>query len=243
MHKRYGAIMITTVLLGVLGVTGYLVPASTEQMPNRYVFENAGGNVVFTHKAHAEEYGISCEQCHHESEKPSENPMPCVGCHPASFEEDFVADHKESLGKDSCKRCHHAELGGKKFDHEAHKGYSSGCLDCHHDPSIEPEPTSCKECHQAQGDETMLSLRDANHKRCASCHEDMFAGKLNGCAECHSLSKDGTVYPACGSCHFDSKKLPIPTRMEAYHKGCMKCHKERGAGPYTPEDCIKCHHR
>jgi hypothetical protein len=25
--------------------------------------------------------------------------------------------------------------------------------------------------------------------------------------------------------------------------GCMQCHKEKGAGPHTPEDCNKCHFR
>ncbi len=243
MHKRYMPVTITAVLLGVLGAAGYLTPASTEQVPNRFLFENAGGNVVFTHKAHAEEYGIPCRQCHHESEKPSQNPMACAACHPASFEEGFVAEHQGTMGEETCSRCHHAELGPKKFDHEAHKGYTSGCLDCHHDPSIEPQPTSCKECHQAKGEETMPSLRDANHQKCADCHEDMFTKKLTGCVECHAMSKNGTDYPACGSCHFHSKKLPIPTRMEAYHSGCMECHREKGAGPHTPEDCNKCHHR
>jgi ribosomal protein S27AE len=212
-------------------------------MPTRLLFENAGGKVIFSHKAHAEGYKVPCQQCHHESKTPSKNPISCTACHPASFEEGFVAEHQKTFSKEQCGRCHHTELSALKFDHEAHKGLASGCTDCHHDSSIEEKPTNCAECHQAAGDESMPSLRDANHKRCATCHEDMFSAKIKGCGNCHGMAPGGTKYPACGTCHFDTKKLPIPATMEAFHTGCMKCHKEKGAGPYTPQDCNKCHYR
>jgi hypothetical protein len=240
---RYKPIAIVAVLLGVLGVVGYLTPASTEQVPTRFLFENAGGKVIFNHKAHTEGYRIPCQECHHESDKPSQRPVACAACHAASFEEGFLAEHQKNIGEEYCVRCHHSELGRSKFDHEGHKGLTSGCLDCHHDRSVEPEPTSCGKCHQAQGKENMPSLRDATHKRCADCHDEFFAKKVKGCTSCHAMTENGTQYPGCFSCHFDSKKLPIPGKMEAYHAACMQCHKKKGAGPYTPEDCNKCHFR
>lgn len=243
-QTRYKPITIVAVLLGILGVAGYLTPASTEGAPNRLLFENAGGKVVFTHKVHTSGYKVPCQQCHHESDKPSKNPAPCITCHPSSYEEGFVEQHQKTIGKEYCSRCHHAELGKNSFDHKAHKdSYSSGCTDCHHDKSIEAEPTSCSDCHQAQGDESMPSLRKAVHTRCASCHQDMYDLKIKGCIKCHSLAKGGAKYPSCFSCHYDAKKLPLPSKMEAYHSGCMGCHKDKGAGPHTQQDCNKCHFR
>lgn len=243
MQTRYKPITIVAVLLGVLGVVGYLSPASPEEMPTRLLIENAGGKVIFTHKTHADAYKVPCQQCHHESEQVSKNPVPCATCHPASYEEGFVAEHQKTIGKEYCNRCHHAELGELKYDHETHKDLVSGCTDCHHDPSIESEPADCADCHAAQGDEAMPALQDAVHVRCGSCHEDMFEQKLKGCGNCHDMTKGGAKNPPCMTCHYDSKKLPIPAKMEAYHAGCMTCHKAKGAGPYTPQDCNKCHFR
>lgn len=243
MQTRYKPITIVTILLGVLGVVGYLSPASPEEMPTRLLFENAGGKVIFTHKTHAEGYKVPCQQCHHESKTVSKNPLPCTTCHPASFEEGFVGQHSKKIDKQYCNRCHHAVLREIKYDHKTHEDIVSGCTDCHHDTSIEPEPMECVDCHQAEGDEKMPSLRDAIHARCGVCHEDLFAKKIAGCKSCHSFEKDEKTFPPCGSCHYDSKKLPLPTKMEAFHNGCMKCHKEKGAGPYTPKDCNKCHFR
>ncbi len=243
MQKRYQPIAIVAVLLGILGVVGYLTPGSTEQVPTRFLFENAGGKIVFTHKVHAEGYGITCQHCHHESDKPSPKPVACAECHPKHYEEGFAAEHQKVIDRQYCGRCHHVELGRNKFDHDGHEELTSGCLDCHHDSSVEPEPTSCRECHGAQAGEGMPPLRDAVHNRCTSCHEEMFAGKLKGCTSCHGMTENGTAYPACTSCHFDSKKLPIPTRLEAYHQRCINCHREKGAGPYSPQHCSMCHNR
>lgn len=243
MQTRYKPITIVAILLGVLGVVGYLSPASPEETPSRLLFENAGGKVIFTHKTHAEGYKVPCQQCHHESKTASKTPVPCASCHPASFEDGFVAEHQKSIGKEYCGRCHHAVLGKLKYSHEEHKSITAGCTDCHHDTTVESEPSNCSDCHQAEGDEAMPSLRDAIHKRCGTCHEDMFQKKIKGCVHCHDLAKDDAKHPACATCHYDSKKLPIPAKMEAFHNGCMKCHKEKGAGPYTPKDCNKCHFR
>lgn len=242
MQTRYKPIAIVAVLLGVLGVVGYLYPQPTEGTPNRLLFENAGGKVIFKHKDHAEAYKIPCQECHHESEQPSEKPIPCASCHPASYEDGFVENHQDKFGPEMCARCHHLELAESKFDHEGHKDMAE-CTDCHHDTDIEPEPGNCADCHQSEGDESMPGLKDAIHVRCGECHGDMFDAKLDGCQNCHAMTGDEGSYPACGTCHFESKKLPLPAKMEAYHTGCMKCHEAKGAGPYTKDDCNKCHFR
>jgi len=69
--RNSSIIMVFTILMVFLAVT--LLPASEEkEMPEDIVFDeeickhNRKGPVAFSHLTHAEDYELSCTQCHHE---------------------------------------------------------------------------------------------------------------------------------------------------------------------------------
>lgn len=245
LQKRFIPITTVTVVLGVIAVIGYLRPAATEAMPNRILFDNAGGHVIFSHAKHADPYQIPCEKCHHESEEPNEQPLQCGTCHVRAFDDVFIDEHQSAdMTEENCARCHHVEFTETIFDHEEHFDYGD-CTDCHHDEDIEDEPQNCANCHDEEGDEYMPSVKDAVHTSCANCHDDMFDEGLPGCQNCHEMETfDGESVPGytpCGTCHDQKIEELVPTRMDAFHDGCMSCHEESGKGPYKPDECKQCH--
>lgn len=202
--------------------------------------------MVFAHKKHADDYGVPCEECHHESDQVSMHPLACTTCHPAEYDQQFIEGHKTSIDQQYCSRCHHAEMDKLIFDHKEHEdSYSSGCTDCHHDTDIEPEPQACGNCHMDEGDETIPSLRDAAHTRCETCHVDFYEEKLEGCTHCHGFiePKGAETFSRCASCHYGTKDVLLPPRMKAYHDSCMNCHENAGGGPFGPDSCKQCHTR
>ncbi|MGE4292814.1 MAG: cytochrome c3 family protein [Desulfovibrio sp.] len=258
MQKRYLPITVVVCLLAAAALAGYLTPVKAQKLPVRILFQNNGGRVIFSHLRHHKNYQIACADCHHEANSdhgqpqpanPSE-PLPCGSCHPASFDKDYVAEHVNSFpDKSYCVKCHHAEFGVLAFDHEAHKEYASeDCQTCHHGPDIEAEPGHCNQCHNLAGSDSMPSLRDAAHKRCETCHDDLFDKGIKGCAPCHKM-KDMKGYKGsytpCQQCH----RTPSPdrelvlTRTNAFHDQCMNCHKGLKKGPYGENECGKCHIR
>ena len=97
--------------------------------------------VTFTHKKHAEDYEITCGECHHdENGEPLELKMgddvhPCYECH------NIFEKTKEN-----------------RRDIMVHENAMHGnCRDCHKEVNIEagdpkgrkgPAPTSCTQCHE-----------------------------------------------------------------------------------------------
>ena len=118
---------------------------------------------------------------------------------------------------------------------EASGRIRGGLRECHHkNTDIEPEPQNCADCHDsgAPTDQkaekgTPPDLADAVHARCVTCHEEMFAAKAKGCAQCHSqtavrdiLPKQGMVklnpmFTNCAVCHGLPAEKLIPGRMDA----------------------------
>lgn len=245
MKSRYAPILVVCVCLALLGLTGQFLPESTAKEPVRLLLDNKGGNVVFTHLQHVE-IGYECNECHHESEDPGPNPIACGACHPPEFDAAFAATHQTALPQETCTRCHHMEFGALTWNHQEHIDmYSTGCTDCHHEEDIEPEPGACSNCHGDTDDGAMINLRDAVHAKCESCHTDMYEEKLAGCLHCHEQlpGKAGDKQPTCVSCHYGDEGIPLPPRMDAFHKQCMDCHETAGAGPYGDDSCSKCHTR
>ena len=236
--------------MAIVAVVGYLLPAGTEEMPRRILFDSTGGKVIFSHLAHDQKYGIDCAVCHHENPtggEPGKNPLRCGLCHPPEFTQNWIETHTSFFNDEqNCARCHHAEFTGMIYDHDKHaEDYNTDCLDCHHSDDIEPVPTNCGECHQDEGDAAMPSKEDAIHTRCASCHQDEFDKKMAGCGFCHKiLEASGDNLPetgACGTCHKEAIEQLIPTKLHAFHDGCMRCHEEKMRGPYKQDECGKCH--
>ncbi len=247
LNKRYAPILIVCGALAVLAMVGQLTPAPSQETPVRLRLDNKGGDVVLAHTRHTEDYGVSCETCHHESETPSPDPTPCGACHPADFDDAWLVAHQQDIPQDACAKCHHAVMDGLDWSHQDHIDlYSSDCTDCHHGPDIEPEPMACGDCHMEEGDDAMPSLRDAGHQSCITCHSDQFDAGLEGCSYCHEITpvqEFQAPAPACSQCHYDAEEPLIPARMEAFHQSCMGCHEELGAGPYGEDSCNRCHTR
>lgn len=257
MQKRYIPVAVSTVLLAVVAAVGYLFPSASEGMPQRILFDNAGGKVVFDHKVHADRYDVACVTCHHEAADPQKQVTPCGVCHGATFDAAFRKNHVTAISEPSaCVTCHHMEFKRAPWGHEAHtKEYGVDCRDCHHaDKAIEPEPQNCADCHQPQGDAAMPALKEAVHTKCAACHAEKFAQGLKGCADCHTEVKTrqqlaatgkADVTPAwadCATCHTGTAPAAlIPGRMEAFHGQCMGCHEKLGKGPFGKTQCNRCH--
>jgi hypothetical protein len=247
LHKRYLPITIGVVILAIIAMVGYMRPAATEEMPRRILFDSAGGPVIFSHLAHDQLYGIDCATCHHESKRPGNDPLQCGLCHPPEFTPLYVSMHTTYFTEEEhCARCHHIEFTGMVYDHDTHaENYTFGCTDCHHDVDIEPVPQSCGDCHMDTGDPAMPSLMDAAHERCASCHQAELDAGITDCTYCHTAisAAQGEIPAAvtCSLCHAQPVEQLIPTRMSAFHDGCMGCHENVQAGPYADDACNQCH--
>ena len=98
--------------------------------------------VEFTHKKHAEDYGISCGECHHDDKgKP-------------------LANLKMGDDVQKCSECHNKFKKDKKNKKDilVHENAMHGnCIDCHKEVNIKagdpkgkkgPAPTSCAKCHE-----------------------------------------------------------------------------------------------
>ena len=192
-----------------VGVLCYSSPAAAPpDPPLRLMFKTVGGNVLFDHQAHCDTYGLGCQDCHHTQEAGGvEKPAECGSCHGVD------SKYVPAFGKNG------------KFDHEKHsKDLGLACSDCHHEyeEGSGVKPQLCSDCHEPGGhDDAMLNRRQAFHKQCIGCHEEI--GITPG-------KKD------CAGCHAPRK------RADAFHGQCIKCHEDVGAGPAGGDaDCKKCH--
>lgn len=272
LQKRYIPIVVLTLLAALTALAGYLPISPAPQnpqatvIPERILLDNAAGKVVFDHKKHAENAGIACQTCHHESLVKRYNVQKCNVCHGVTFDQKFRKNHAQDI-KDptSCATCHHVEFAAKvAWDHKKHvEEYSIDCRSCHHtDVNIEPEPQNCADCHQKTGDKAMPSIRNAVHARCASCHADMFDAKVKGCAQCHTKieSKTRLITPPATLLNTtpttsDAKpstdaNAPSPFTVNPMYADCAVCHVGQKTQELVPDrmnafhgQCIKCHEK
>lgn len=56
---------------------------------------------------------------------------------------------------------------------------------------------------------------------------------VSACSSCHHLEE--SPVQKCENCHTAASKV---NRKDAYHKSCIKCHKEKSRGP---AGCMECH--
>ena len=108
------------IILLVVGVLSYSAfSAKTPDQPVRLMFKCVAGKILFDHKTHESDYGISCSDCHHNLEEGETNPSLCGECHtPESQDEDIpgradafhaqcIDCHKEGgAGPEKCALCH-----------------------------------------------------------------------------------------------------------------------------------------
>lgn len=244
MQRRYFPIAILTGILLIAALAGYFIPARSEGPPVRILLENKGGKVIFTHKAHVTIENDTCVSCHHTSTN-DETPPRCSSCHVKKFDDTFIAEHPETIDPEYCGSCHHPEATIERFAHDVHaEDYAAeDCQACHHDESIEPEPQACSDCHESQTSKDIPSLKEANHAKCADCHDDFYEQGINGCANCHTrkTTTEAPAPQACSSCHDEPIDMLVPTTTKAFHGQCMSCHEQQGAGPFGDDACYRCH--
>ncbi|MBN2437256.1 MAG: Ni/Fe-hydrogenase cytochrome b subunit [Deltaproteobacteria bacterium] len=129
--------------------------------------------------------------------------------------------HEEKNGgNDSCVLCHHMNLPRDKH---------SSCAACHydmyrsvdafrHDWHASPEGGNlrCDQCHTK-----FLAKREENAARCDVCHKD--------------LVPEGTK--------IEVKQYMAPSYVDAMHRGCISCHREKAALLKKPDlfRCANCH--
>ena len=244
---------VTYILTGallILAVGGYLMPEKSDPLPNRILMDNSAGRVVFNHGAHAEKLGIDCLTCHHDAPTPEQAGVSCKSCHGLEFDASFKG-HSYTMDPSTCATCHHMTLSHKKWGHSRHtKEFKLECTSCHHGPQIEARPQNCANCHDRNTDMgPILSLKNAVHTRCASCHTKSFEpDDMKSCARCHTLAASRDIQGQgkipqsalvpCSSCHDAEPSRLVPSAMSAYHGLCIGCHEKQG-GPV--DNCAQCH--
>lgn len=85
--------------------------------------------------------------------------------------------------------------GKVTFTHKKHaETLKIDCLKCHHTwKKGETTGQLCKDCHKAKAEGKTSSAKDAYHKSCKGCHDDL--KKANkptgpaGCTQCHVKAK------------------------------------------------------
>lgn len=86
---------------------GFYMLIQNDVYPNRKM-----GPVKFTHDAHFDDYGLSCDECHHDYVDGKnvwtewDDVRPCVSCHAPDKHQGNVYKLATSYHK-SCRTCHH----------------------------------------------------------------------------------------------------------------------------------------
>lgn len=133
------AIVSVAVMFAVTGVYAGTVVPDIIKMENKAYKKHKKGSVMFTHKQHAEKYGIACGECHHdENNKPrnvkwGDEVKNCIECH--------AKPSRKPKGKLS-----------KKEELEYHaEAIHDNCIGCHKAIKKKDKkskiPTSCAKCH------------------------------------------------------------------------------------------------
>lgn len=205
--ERNFAYSLAVVCLAV-GILCYgFLPAKSPDQPVRVHLSSVGGNVLFDHAAHSEEYQLSCVACHHEP-FPDQPPI-----------------------TDSCASCHTDKDGSKvfgeegSFDHDMHSmDLDLGCAECHHNYSEDEgdDPQSCSECHDQNSlEETGVSRMHVFHMQCIGCHEEngVSPGRED-CSSCHHPRKEmDAFHDNCIGCHEEMGSGPV-----GEDSNCIYCH-------------------
>jgi len=105
------------------------------------------------------------------------------------------------------------KYGPVKFDHPKHVGTAGSCNECHHQHGGAQAP-SCGGCHTIDA---------------SSFKKNVQFGRIRPCGECHQAT-------------YDAGKIDRPTLAAAYHRACIKCHREVGSVGTDPKGCTEmCH--
>ena len=148
MKRKWFTLILALSVVFLFVVTGLYAGTDAKDVItmdyNKYTKRKKGPKkfkfIEFTHKKHAEEYKVSCGDCHHdEDNKPldlkyGDEVQHCAECHnlmakPKKDKKDIMALENAMHG--NCITCH-KEVNIKAGDPKGKKG---------------PAPVSCKKCH------------------------------------------------------------------------------------------------
>ncbi|NOY67979.1 MAG: hypothetical protein GXP53_00590 [Deltaproteobacteria bacterium] len=119
------------------------------------VFKPAlGKKGLFDHEEHIEDFGLSCQDCHHMYDEQSDGkPQACSECHMDTGDKDMpgiedachkkcISCHKEMEAgptTSDCNACHKPRMRKDAFHNQ--------CTACHEDTGAGPGMADCKKCH------------------------------------------------------------------------------------------------
>jgi hypothetical protein len=136
--ERDLAIGLAVVLL-IVGVMSYgAFSAKKPDEPVRVFYSTLGGKVVFDHKIHADDYGISCNDCHHHPEEDESAIRSCGDCH--------LKESDMPLAQ-SCLECHDMDEIESTEMLKQSDAFHQQCADCHEQNDAGPRGQDCSLCH------------------------------------------------------------------------------------------------
>ncbi len=204
-------------------------------------------------------YHDNCIGCHNRmaDEGAESGPVTCGGCHQESPE---VTLDRTPMGLDQSLHFRHVKAHDKK------------CEYCHHDYDAvkdrlfyaKGEEGTCRYCHREETEKNRISMRQASHVSCISCHRERQAREMTAgpdrCAGCHdaeTLKKIKVVDPVpriernqpdatfVSLAESDEAAAAVKARMKAvpfdhkshetYNDTCRVCHHE------AMKPCAGCH--
>jgi len=107
------AITMVMLLIGVVGYTAFC--EKVPDTPYRVLFQSMAGKVQFDHMEHVKDYGLACNDCHHNLSEGETDPDTCGSCHlpdaddpikrSDAFHKQCIGCHKDG-GPTQCNGCH-----------------------------------------------------------------------------------------------------------------------------------------
>lgn len=135
MNKSTLRLIMTVFFTGLIFLSVGILTAADQ--PDLIVIQNKGyksdkkGAVKLTHKKHAEEYKVKCEECHH-------------------IYKDGKNAWKEGDPVQKCSECHDPNEKKGAAD-KLQLSFHKNCHTCHKDNKDKKAPYSkCNDCHQAK---------------------------------------------------------------------------------------------
>jgi hypothetical protein len=172
-----------------------------------------------------------CTNCHKSASFSANNPLKELTRQVTPRRAEF--SHKAHEGT-ACTNCHALQRGGVTVEHPSHPN----CCECHTQPELLPQMTSCEACHSAakNAGRPPSKIHDFSHK---THNTDPRNGKSTECKQCHVNTEQAQTLrginappmSSCVSCHDGSDPgAPHPTIPNA-----------NGSGAFHFSSCLKCH--
>jgi hypothetical protein len=139
-------------LLALVLLPAALASSADPPPPESVRWPSAIGEVLFSHAAHVDDYGLECAQCHHETRA-----APLVSPHPAylrDFWVDCAACHRDAAAPaaaQACSACHPA--GAARAVEEVSSSkivLHASCWSCHDPGTGAAASAQCVFCHQGE---------------------------------------------------------------------------------------------